>query len=198
MAWSDMALSHLLKEMPVAERGEILLHLARGAISRELSGKTAELPSPAWLDEPGATFVTLTKAGVLRGCIGSLEAHRSLRDDVLFNARAAAFNDPRFAPLSAEELNQVRVEVSVLGTPEPIHASSEAEALALLRPGADGLILQYGRQRATFLPQVWKQLPHPQAFLAQLKIKAGLPPDFWSDEIRLARYGVQKWSENHD
>jgi AmmeMemoRadiSam system protein A len=131
----------------------------------------------------------------LRGCIGSLEAHRPLIDDVRQNAVAAAFRDPRFEPLSKEEFANVSIEVSLLSKPEPIHSSSEAEALVQLTPGIDGVILELGRQRATYLPQVWAQLPDSADFLNHLKNKAGLPEDFWSDDIRLSRYTVQKWHE---
>lgn len=180
------------------DRGEILLRLARGSIVRELLGTAMSVPEADWLGAPGASFVTLTHAGKLRGCIGSLQAHRALRDDVQSNALAAAFRDPRFMPLRAGELDQLRVEVSLLSPPETLSFDSEADALAQLRPYQDGVVLHFGRQRATFLPQVWEQLPQPQDFMAQLKCKAGLPADFWSDEIRLERYGVQKWREQND
>jgi len=182
----------------MSERGDILLRLARERIEHELLGAPVTAPVADWLATPAATFVTLTHAGKLRGCMGSLQAYRALRDDVQANALAAAFRDPRFLPVSAGELNQLRVEVSLLSPPETLSFDSEADALAQLRPHQDGVILHLGRQHATFLPQVWEQLPQPQEFMAQLKCKAGLPADFWSDEIRLERYGVQKWSEQND
>jgi len=151
------------------------------------------LPRPVWLDEPAATFVTLTLHGQLRGCIGSLEAHRSLYDDVTRNARAAAFGDPRFPPLTADELPAVRIEVSVLTVPQPLQFSSEADALRRLRPGIDGVIFQYGSRQATFLPQVWEQLPEPHEFMAHLKQKAGLPADLRVDGVRLAVFQVEKF-----
>ena len=107
----------------------------------------------------------------------------------------AAFRDPRFQPLSVDELTRTRIEVSLLEAAQPFAFSDEADALARLRPGVDGLILHYGQRRATFLPQVWESLPKPRQFLQQLKLKAGLSADFWDREIRLARYGVQKWKE---
>ncbi len=180
-------------------QGRVLLALARDAIARALGQAGTVTVSPedaAWLDVPGATFVTLTQQGALRGCIGSLEARRKLRDDVVANARAAAFADPRFAPLTADELARTRVEVSVLSTPEPMPWADEADALARLRPGIDGVILECGRHRATFLPQVWTQLPEPRAFMAHLKQKAGLDAGFWSPDVRLARYTVQKFQED--
>ena len=179
------------------KQGRQLLELARQAIAEALGldpGRSPRAPEP-WLQAPGAVFVTLTQHGELRGCIGSLEAHRSLLEDLRANARAAAFSDPRFAPLEAEELVRTRVEVSILSPPEPLPVRDEADLLAQLRPGIDGLILECGWHRATFLPQVWEQLPERRQFLAQLKRKAGLAPDFWSGDMRFARYGVEKFKE---
>jgi uncharacterized protein len=174
-------------------KGQLLTALARAAIAAEFGAPWPDLPRPAWLDEPAATFVTLTLHGRLRGCIGSLEAHLSLYDDVMHNARAAAFGDPRFPPLAADELPAVRIEVSVLTAPQPLEFSSEADALRRLRPGVDGVIFQYGARRATLLPQVWEQLPEPSEFLAHLKRKAGLPPDFRAEGMRLAVYQVERF-----
>ncbi|MBI3221557.1 MAG: AmmeMemoRadiSam system protein A [Nitrosomonadales bacterium] len=178
-----------------AEQGKTLLRLARAAIASELGFVSHDLPASGWLAEPGATFVTLTLHGQLRGCIGSLEAHRALIDDVRHNAVSAAFRDPRLDPLSKEEFAEVLIEVSLLSKPEPIRYSSEQDALAQLHPGRDGVIFEYGRFRSTFLPQVWAQLQQPQAFLVHLKNKAGLPDDFWSEGVQLSRYTVTKWSE---
>jgi AmmeMemoRadiSam system protein A len=111
------------------------------------------------------------------------------------NARAAAFRDTRFPPLARAELPRIAVEVSLLGPAVPLPVRSESEALARLRPGQDGVILDYRAARATFLPQVWEQLPDPASFLAHLKQKAGLSPSFWSPEIRLSIYEVTKWEE---
>ena len=175
--------------------GDVVLPIARSAIAREL-GRT--LPAPedaAWLREPGACFVTLKQAERLRGCIGSLKAQRPLIDDIKANARSAAFRDPRFPPLSAGELDITSVEVSVLSGLEPLMFTSEADALAQLRPGIDGLVFEYGYHQSTFLPQVWEDLPDPLEFLATLKQKAGLPPDFWDTEVKLSRYTVSKWAE---
>jgi len=178
-----------------ADKGRLLTRLARGAIAQRFGGTAPSLPHPAWLDEPGAAFVTLTEHGQLRGCIGSLEAHRPLLADVEANAQAAAFLDPRFPPLEEAELDRLHVEVSILSPPEPMHFSSEADALAQLRPGIDGVILEHGWHRATFLPQVWDQLPERRQFMAHLKAKAGLPVDFWADDVRLSRYTVEKYEE---
>ena len=176
--------------------GNELLRQARAAISEALGGPPCPLPvNLPELNEPGATFVTLTRAGELRGCIGSLEAHRALALDVAQNALAAAFRDPRFAPLARDELAQIRVEVSLLSVAEPFPVVDEADAIARLRPGIDGVILSHGQRRATFLPQVWETLPEARQFLAQLKRKAGLPPELWDQQLQLARYTVQKWQE---
>ncbi|MDO9225893.1 MAG: AmmeMemoRadiSam system protein A [Pseudomonadota bacterium] len=178
------------------EQGRLMLTLARAAIARELDVHAAPPPHPTWLDETGAVFVTLTEAGRLRGCIGSLTAHRSLGADLEHNARAAAFRDPRFPALSQAELARVRVEVSVLTPATTMTFMDEADALAQLRPGVDGVILEYGHHRSTFLPQVWEQLPDPRLFMSQLKQKAGLSGDFWDKDVRLSRYGVEKFKED--
>lgn len=181
--------------MPQAELGTALIALARGAIAERfgLDGRAAA--GLEALERPGATFVTLTQQGRLRGCIGSLEAHRPLALDVRENALAAAFRDPRFAPLAAGEFEITRVEVSLLTAPEPLAFRDEADFMAQLRPGVDGIVFQYGRHRSTFLPQVWESLPDPQQFMQQLKRKAGLPPNFWHESVTIARYEVTKWKE---
>jgi AmmeMemoRadiSam system protein A len=179
-----------------AERGEVLLRIARQSIAAALGLDTVSGDyDPPWLREPGATFVTLRLRGDLRGCIGSIEAHRPLGEDVRHNALAAAFDDPRFPPLQPREWLGVTVEISLLSPPEPLSCASEAEALRALRPGLDGVVFEYGGHRSTFLPQVWEQLPEPRDFLDHLRQKAGLPLGFWAPEVRLSRYGVQKWEE---
>lgn len=177
------------------DQGQILLPIARNAIAQQLGQATAETAVACWLQEPGATFVTLTQAGELRGCIGSLHAHRSLLVDVQANAVAAAFQDPRFRPLQVMELHHTRVEVSLLSPSESMVFESEQDALAQLRPNIDGVIFECGHYRSTFLPQVWEQLPDPQTFMAHLKHKAGLASNFWAADVRLARYTVRKWKE---
>jgi AmmeMemoRadiSam system protein A len=147
------------------------------------------------LDAPGAVFVTLTLDGELRGCIGSLEAHRPLRENLRANAFAAAFRDPRFPPLTVAEFGRVRVEVSELGAPEQLDVASESDAWRAVAPGVHGVILQWRRHRSTFLPQVWGQLPTAREFFAALKRKAGLPADFWAPDLRLSRYTVRTWAE---
>ena len=183
---------------PAAETdmlGQALLARARNAIAAQLKQQTQVEPDHPALNQPGATFVTLMQNGALRGCIGSLEAHRPLDQDVRANAVAAAFRDPRFPPLTATEFSQTRVEVSLLTAPQPMKFSDEADALRQLRPNVDGVIFIAGQYRSTFLPQVWEQLPEPRLFMAHLKQKAGLPADWWSSEVELQRYEVQKWKE---
>ena len=149
----------------------------------------------AWLQEPGATFVTLNRGGQLRGCIGSLQAHRALLADVKANAAAAAFRDPRFPPLQMREWDEIEIEVSLLSALEPVVFESEPHALQQLRPGIDGVVLQFGTQRSTFLPQVWGHFSDAEAFLRQLKQKAGLPAGFWHENIALQRYTVEKFRQ---
>lgn len=173
----------------------VLLPIARAAIARPLGALVPAREDAPWLGEPGATFVTLRKKGALRGCIGSLDAHRPLLADLKANAVAAAFRDPRFPPLSHEELDEIRIEVSVLSPLARIEFASEDEALSCLRPGEDGVVLEYDGARGTFLPQVWEDLPEPARFLGELKRKAGLSASFWSDGVRLFRYSVAKYAE---
>ncbi|MEW5881820.1 MAG: AmmeMemoRadiSam system protein B [Pseudomonadota bacterium] len=177
------------------DTGIVLTQIARGAIARDLGLPAPVRPTAPFLDEPGASFVTLRKRGELRGCIGTLRAQRPLGEDVAHNARAAAFADPRFAPLALHEFDAIRIEVSLLSEPVPVAAADESRLLATLRPHVDGVVFEFGARRSTFLPQVWEALPDPREFLAQLKRKAGLPADFWSDEVRISRYTVRKWSE---
>jgi AmmeMemoRadiSam system protein A len=176
--------------------GRTLLTIARSAIGGELGFPRVAVPGHGGLTEPGATFVTLKLGGELRGCIGSLKPLRPLGVDVRENAVAAAFRDPRFPPLAAVEFEATSIEVSLLSASEPFDVAGEDDLVARLRPGVDGLILECGLHRATFLPQVWDALAEPRAFVAALKRKAGLPEDFWSPRMNVARYGVTKWSES--
>lgn len=178
------------------EKGQILIPIARATISQALGKPMQALEDAAWLKELGACFITLTQQGDLRGCIGSLEAHRPLLQDVKANAYAAAFRDPRFSPLTLGELDYTEVEVSLLSPMQPMTFRDEREALAQLRPGVDGVVFEFGAYRSTFLPQVWEQLPECGIFMAHLKRKAGLPPDFWAEEVKLSCYTVSKWKES--
>lgn len=182
--------------MPSTNPGHTLLPIARASIARTLGTSLAANETAPWLLAPGACFVTLTQQGELRGCIGSLEAHRALLVDVKANAVAAALHDPRFAPLALEELARTEVEVSLLSPMQPLAFASEAKALEQLRPGIDGVVFEFGARRSTFLPQVWEQLPQPDDFMAHLKRKAGLPAGFWAEDVRLLRYTVSKWKES--
>jgi len=173
-----------------------LIDLAWQSIRHGLQhGKPKSAPTDlgATLLTPGATFVTLEYRGELRGCIGSLEAWRPLAEDVCQNAFAAAFRDPRFAPLQAHELEQLTLQISVLTPPVPIQFQDEADLRRQLVPGEDGLLLEDGTHRGTFLPQVWEQLPTPKQFLDHLKNKAGLPANYWSPSLRVLRYHVEKF-----
>ena len=176
-----------------------LLKLARDSIKYGLEHKQV-LPIKSSdyateLQESKACFVTLHMGKNLRGCIGSLQAYRPLVLDVAKNAFAAAFQDPRFSPLSPNELDQVSISISVLSKPKPLEFDSEEDLLAKIRPQVDGLILTEGQHRGTFLPAVWESLPNAKDFLNQLKLKAGLSPDYWSETIRMERYTSEEFSE---
>jgi hypothetical protein len=185
------------------EAGDVLLSTARTAIGQTLGRTTAHAATtvlagtpPGWAIAPGASFVTLKKDGRLRGCIGSFSAQRPLMEDVRANAVAAATRDPRFAPMTSDELPGVAIEVSVLSAPQPLRVSSLREAYAALRPGVDGVILETGPcHRATFLPQMWQDLPDPAQFLGHLWLKAGLAPGVWHEGTTLQTYTVRAWHE---
>jgi AmmeMemoRadiSam system protein A len=187
-----------------ADLGRSLVRIARRAIGTELGEapgigpEWAEAGDPAHpaLEAPGATFVTLFRHGLLRGCIGSLEARRPLGVDVRANAVAAAFGDPRFPCLVADEFMDTSVEISLLSASQAMTADGEQALLAQLRPGVDGVVLEIAGRRATFLPQVWDTLREPKEFLAELKRKAGLPIDFWSSALHISRYSATKWRES--
>jgi MEMO1 family protein len=179
------------------EHGKKLIARARHSIDSALGGAAPQSAADEpWLRLTRASFVTLTQNGNLRGCIGSLEAHRPLGEDVTHNARAAAFSDPRFAPLTRAELAHTRIEVSVLSAPKLLGFAGHADLIGQLRPGEDGLILECGSARGTFLPQVWESLPDPEQFVAQLKLKAGLPAATSTARCRIKRYRVLKWKES--
>jgi len=199
-----------------------LLELARNSISHGLlTGRPLKVNLagyPEELAERRATFVTLNINHQLRGCIGMLEAVRPLAEDIAENAFLAAFQDPRFPPLQADEFDDLEIHLSLLTAAEPIAFTSEQDLISQLQPGIDGLILEEPEidnvankreqlppridglilekdrrrgRRGTFLPMVWEQLPQPEQFLRYLKQKAGLPPDYWSQDIRIYRYHVE-------
>jgi len=181
------------------EQQQTLLALAEASIRYGLQhGKplspVLEEYEPVLL-EPAACFVTLKRAGELRGCIGSLSPHRTLVADVADNAYAAAFSDPRFYPLEESELEGLELDISLLSAAEPMRFTSEQSLLEQLRPGEDGLIIEEGYRRGTFLPSVWEQLPTARQFLQHLKLKAGLPADYWSDTLRVSRYTTQSFGK---
>jgi hypothetical protein len=182
-------------EVSFEEAGETLLSVARGSIERDLLGKPEVIAAGSWLNQTGATFVTLTKEGALRGCIGSLQAARALAEDVAQNALGAAFRDPRFPAMTPGEWPQCRVEVSLLSTPKPVRFADEADLLEQIEAGVDGLIVEADGKRGTFLPQVWEDLADKHAFLAHLLRKAGLPADMRLTRCKVSRYRVAKWKE---
>jgi len=192
----ETEISHNASNNLTEHEGAILLTIARGVIANAL-GKQSPIvdETQPWLHEPGASFVTLTINQRLRGCIGSLQAHRPLLLDVKANAYAAAFRDPRFSPLTFTELDATKIEISLLSAQQPLQFKNENEALAQLRPMIDGVIFEYGHYRSTFLPQVWEQLTNAETFMSQLKQKAGLAPEFWHDDVKLYRYSVTKFKE---
>jgi AmmeMemoRadiSam system protein A len=181
---------------------EVLLTLARAAIAEELGIPyeadieqiRAENP---WLEEQGAVFVTLNTAssGALRGCIGSIIAHQSLFDDLMQNARSAAFGDPRFNALDRDEFRQITVEVSLLTPPQFLPYDSIEELKAKIRIGTDGVILKSGMHQATFLPQVWEQLPTFELFMSHLCQKAGMEPGCLEREPEIFVYQVEEYHE---
>jgi AmmeMemoRadiSam system protein A len=190
-----MELSHYMSLVP-QQRLE-LLALARASIEAalprgELVPPPEELLNPE-LNRLGSSFVTLRVAEVLRGCCGSIEATRPLHVDVWNNAWASAFADPRFPALTADEWADTGIEISVLSEPEPCDVRSEQELLEVLRPGVDGVILQAGARRSTFLPAVWEQLPDARQFVRHLKLKAGWPADFWPPDMRVWRYTTESF-----
>ena len=177
-----------------AQAGAKLVSLASRAIAAELGlAAPPRVDGEAWLEQTGASFVTVICAGQLRGCIGSLEAVRPLGVDVAENARGAAFRDPRFAPLTRDEWPRVSVEVSLLSAARAIRFTDEDHLLAQIRAGEDGLILEADGRRATFLPQVWEDMPDKRVFLRALVKKAGLPADTRLGRCTISRYRVAKF-----
>lgn len=177
---------------PTANQQRQLLGLAGAAIRYGIVNhtvmplNTADYETP--LQEPLATFVTLKKHGQLRGCIGTLNAQRPLIEDIVYNAWQAAAHDPRFDPVQENELQDLHISISILSPPQAFSVTSEEDLIGKLRPGKDGLIIEDGYHRATFLLSVWQQLPEPMDFVGHLKLKAGLPGDHWSSTIKVQRY----------
>ncbi|MDF1720617.1 MAG: AmmeMemoRadiSam system protein B [Minwuia sp.] len=176
---------------------QLLLNTAARAIAIRLArNKRPEISLDTFPNELrtiAASFVTVERKGRLRGCIGSLQAHRPLATDIAWNAVSAGFEDPRFQPLTVPEFRDSDLEISVLSAPAPLAFDGESDLKSKLRPGRDGLILQSGDKRGTFLPKVWEGLPTADAFLNGLKVKAGLPKEHWSDDIRIWRYTTESF-----
>lgn len=179
---------------------KLLLRLARAAM--EAGVKSRPLPPldlrslPSVLREQGASFVTLTVNGNLRGCIGALEAYQPLAEDVREHAVAAALNDPRFPPVQEDELGGIRIEVSRLTAPRPLEYTASEDLLKKLRPHVDGVVLKEGHRRATFLPQVWEKIPDPAEFLDNLCYKMGEPANSWRrGTLQVLIYQVEEFHE---
>ncbi len=178
-------------------QGQQLLELARNTLCHELrQGEEPQIPDDPGLSIKAAAFVTLKIAGKLRGCIGNLEPAGALWQGVRDNAINAAFHDHRFSPLSPEELAEVKIDISVLSPPAPLNYRDAEDLLQKLRPGIDGVVLRHGRRSATFLPQVWRQLPYAEQFLDHLCQKAGLPQEAWRrGDLSIHTYQVQCFEE---
>jgi len=175
--------------------GDLVVAIARGAVAERLGGSAMLVPERPWLTRLAASFVTIEQGGRLHGCIGTVDAHRAVVEDVRHNAVMAAFHDPRSRPLRPDEFELVSFSVSILGPHTPLSFTAEHDARRQLRPHVDGLILSYAGQRGLFLPQVWETLPERGAFLDNLKRKAGLATTFWDPAITLERFEVIKFSE---
>ena len=172
-----------------------IIQIARHSIIEGFTNQRPYKPDPQKIPkklmQKGACFVTLTMNTQLRGCIGSLEAYQPLADDIANNAFAAAFSDPRFPPLNHYEVDHTDIEVSILSTQKEIEFEDEQDLLQQIRPGIDGLVIEENNKRGTFLPMVWESLPDKKAFLNHLKLKAGLPENYWSDNIHVHRYTTE-------
>ena len=177
------------------EQKQTLRQLAKNMIQQQLGLDTQPLDTTdALFQQKSGVFVTLQKNQQLRGCIGSLSAHQSILDGVQDHALNAAFNDHRFSPVTANELADISIEISILTEPQPLQFTDAADLIRKLQPSHDGVILKYGHHSATFLPQVWEQLPNPEQFMNQLTMKAGLPADQWQkDDIQIEIYHVVKF-----
>ncbi len=185
------------------EDGRRLLTIAREILRESFEGsennakfRMVDLDNGLFLEKRGV-FVTLQRKGTLRGCIGTIEPVKSLLDAVVDNARHAAFHDTRFSPLTSSELDDVTIEISILTPTRKLHYADVQDLVQRLRPGVDGVILEKGGRRATFLPQVWEQLTTPESFLSQLCLKAGLPSGAWkSGDLEISTYQVRSFQEN--
>ena len=186
------------------KQGQVLVRLARSTIMEKLGQRIPDVESLTLnhalaekiFNQKAATFVTLEMNDQLRGCIGSLLATQPLAADVRQNAESAAFHDPRFAPVSLDEMDRIQIEVSVLTPPQPLNYVDSNDLISCLCPQVDGVIIQKGMASATFLPQVWQQLPEPEDFLTHLCRKAGLDGYTWRDAaLKVSTYQVQYFKE---
>lgn len=189
-----------MAETLTLEEREFLLCLARQAL--ELGVHSQPLPPldlesiPPRLREPGASFVTLTRKGELRGCVGALEPYMPLAEDVREHAVAAALQDFRFPPVTPRELPEIEIEISRLTAPEPLDYTRPEELPSRIRPGIDGVVLRDGLRRATFLPQVWEKLPRPEDFLGHLCLKMGVDAGYWRyKKLQVSTYQVEEFHE---
>ena len=180
-----------------SEQKRVILQIAKDAIKEAVLGvklidKEALIKKYPWLKQKGAVFVTINEFNNLRGCIGSIVAHQSLIDDIIHNAKAAALSDPRFKPLSKEELDKIEVEVSLLTPPKPLPYKDIEDLKRKVRVGVDGIILNYKGYQATYLPSVWEQLPNFELFFSSLCQKAGLPSNCLEYHPQIYRYEAIK------
>lgn len=182
---------------------QTLLNIAKIAIKEEFIGykelnedvKQRLIQMFPKLQKPGAVFVTINERDSLRGCIGSLRAYRPLIEDVIENAKAAAFMDPRFPPLTPKEFDEITIEISVLSEPKPLEYNNAQDLREKIKPGIDGVVLNLDGHQATFLPQVWEDLPDFEEFFAHLCRKAGLRPNCLELHPQILTYQVEKFSE---
>lgn len=165
-----------------------ILNLCKASIESRFSGNEVDFSRPAVFDELGASFVTLEEDDMLRGCIGSIIAHRSVFDDMVSNAQNAAFSDPRFRPVGKDEVEKLSIAVSLLSEPQKMSFDDEEDLLEQIVPYEDGIIIKDGRYQAVYLPSVWEQLPDKKEFLESLKIKAGMSPKHFSETFEAYRY----------
>lgn len=196
-------MAHWPRQQVMAEelRQEVLGIARQALASRGRRGKAPSVQLSSFaqpLQTIGASFVTLTDAGRLRGCIGSLQPHRALVEDIVINSGKAGFEDPRFDPMTESEIDRAEIEIALLTRPAPMRFESEADLLEQLIPGEDGLILQANGRRGTFLPKVWTSLPDRRRFLCGLKQKAGLEETYWADDIKVWRYKTESFSSEPD
>lgn len=178
----------------------LLLSLARQSIENCINNRPLPKLDPSQLtprlQQEGASFVTLTIKGYLRGCVGALEPYQSLADDVREHAIAAAFQDYRFPPVQPAEIRDIQIEISYLTKPVKMNYEDSAELIGRLRPNIDGVVLRDGMRRATFLPQVWEKIPDAEEFLEQLCMKMGSPPNLWRrKKLEVFTYQVEEFHE---